>query len=954
MSVLVKNDIATRRLYATDASVYEELPESVAFPKNTEECIALGKAARKNKMSLIFRAAGTSIAGQCVGGGQVVDVSRFMTAILGKPKGNTIRVQPGVIHSDLDLFLKPFNLKFAPEISTSNRCMIGGMIGNNAAGSHSVIYGTTREHVVAIEALLSDGSVVEFGPLTDDEVSAKCALLTAEGEIYRTITEVISQHRTQILKRYPKPEIIRRNTGYPLDVLAQGQPWVKSGPRFNLAPFLCGTEGTLAFTLSATLKLVEIPKAKGLSCIHFSSLEQAMVATPTILKHQPAAIELMDRRLLALTENHIAHRRNRQWIDGSPEAVLAVEFFGDSYSKITECFKKLTADLKQRQLGYAYRVISKEDTPKVWAIRKAGLGLLMGVDQRKKPVAVIEDSAVAPSDLPVYTKAISAIMAREKINCVYYGHASVGLMHLRPELDLAKAKDRLLFITLAEDVAGLVKRFNGSLSGEHGDGRLRAPFLEKMVGAEIYKAHLEIKKAFDPGNIFNPGKILTQGPIDEPLRVVNHEVQWQGETGFDWSGELGLPAVVEKCNGAAVCRKSAGDGALCPSYHATEEELYNTRGRSNLLRFLLHSGPDFKQELLNPALVKSMDFCLSCKACQSECPASVDMARLKAEYLYQRRLAHGLSFKDWLVCFYPYYLRWGSAFPMLANKLQDNVFFKKIAGVSPRCQLPPFAPVPFTRNVGKAVKAASSGRNVILLVDIFTQVQSPEVAEDAVTVLKAASLTVHLVLMKTSPRQLISQGLLVEARVACQQLLRQIKAYPKDFLIVGLEPSELLVLHDEVVGLFKAENKEQAGKIKSRAFLLEEFLATQFLSHKGIVERFTALLKKEPVTVAIHTHCHQKALVGSEPTQTLFEALSGVQFELLNTGCCGMAGQFGYENPEFSEKVAKTSFLPALTGLEKETVLIAAGCSCRSQAAVLANRKALHPATFLAERLSRV
>jgi len=951
--VLVKNDLATRRLYATDASVYEELPESIAFPKNTKECIALVTAARKNKTPLIFRAAGTSIAGQCVGGGQVVDVSGFLTGILGEPQGHTIKVQPGVIHSDLDLVLKPLNLKFAPEISTSNRCMIGGMIGNNAAGSHSIIYGTTREHVVAIEALLSDGSVVEFGPLTNDELSNKCRLKTLEGEIYRTVMGVINQHRTLILKRYPKPEIIRRNTGYPLDVLAKGQPWVKSGPRFNLAPFLCGTEGTLAFTLSATLKLVEIPKAKGLSCIHFSSLEQAMVATPIILKHQPAAIELMDKRLLALTENHIAHRRNRQWIEGVPEAVLAVEFFGDSDSKITACFKKLTVDLKQRQLGYAYPVISTADAAKVWAIRKAGLGLLMGVKNMQKPVAVIEDSAVAPSDLLSYTKAISAIMAREKINCVYYGHASVGLLHLRPELDLAKAEDRLLFTALAEQIADLVKSFNGSLSGEHGDGRLRGPFLEKMVGAEIYNAHLEIKKAFDPESIFNPGKILTTEPIDQPLRVAKSDPQWQGETGFDWSGYLGLPAVVEKCNGAAVCRKSAGDGTLCPSYHATGEELYNTRGRSNLLRFLLRSGRDFKQELLNSALVKSMDFCLSCKACQSECPASVDMARLKAEYLYQRRLAHGLSFKDRLVRFYPRYLRWGSTFPMMANKIQDSIFFKYIAGVSPQRQLPSFAVVPFTKGVEKAVKVRTGEQNVILLVDIFTQVQSPQIAHDAVTVLKAASLTVHSVLMKTSPRQLISQGLLAEAKVACQQLLRQIKAYPRDFLIVGLEPSELLVLRDEVVDLVKREDKEEAVQIKSRAFLLEEFLAKKVLANSALGNVFKTTLKKEPVTVAIHTHCHQTALVGLDSAKTLFEALPGVQFKHLKTGCCGMAGQLGYENPEFSEKVAKTSFLPALTGLQKETVLIAAGCSCRLQATVLANRKALHPVTFLADRLCR-
>ncbi len=952
--MLVKNDLATRRLYATDASIYEELPQSVAFPKNTKECVSLVKAAKENKTPLIFRAAGTSIAGQCVGGGKVVDVSRFLTGILGKPQGHTIKVQPGVIHSDLNSFLKPFNLKFAPEISTSNRCMVGGMIGNNAAGSHSAVYGTTREHVIAIEALLSDGSVVEFGPITDDELSAKCTLKTLEGEIYRTVTGVINQHRTQILKRYPKPEIIRRNTGYPLDVLAKGQPWVKSGPKFNLAPFLCGSEGTLAFTLSATLKLVEIPKANGLACIHFSSLDEAMVATPAILTHQPAAIELMDKRLLALTENHLAHRHNREWIEGAPEAVLAVEFFGDSDAEITACFKQLIADLKQRQLGYAYPVISKENVAKVWAIRKAGLGLLMGVGQRKKPVAVIEDSAVAPSDLQRYTTAISAIMAREKINCVYYGHASVGLLHLRPELDLAKAEDRLLSTAVAEEVADLVKSFNGSLSGEHGDGRLRGPFLEKMVGAEIYKAHLKIKKAFDPDVIFNSGKILTKEAIDAPLRVAKSGLQWQGEAGFDWSGDLGLPAVVEKCNGAAVCRKSAGDGVLCPSYHATGEELYNTRGRSNLLRFLLRSGRDFKQELLNPALVKSMDYCLSCKACQSECPASVDMARLKAEYLYQRRLAHGWSFKDLIVLLYPHYLRLASKLPALANGLQAMTVFKKMAGVSSQCNLPLTAEKPFVNRMQRDVNKAMDSIHVILLVDLFSQYQSPEVPHDALRLLETLGFVVHPVLMKTSPRQLISQGLLAEGKRALQQLLAQINSVSGHYAILGLEPSELLVLRDELVDLVLENEKDQALQIKARAFLLEEFLAQKVLDNNAMGDLLKTKLKKESVTVAIHNHCHQKSLVGSEPTKTLFEALPGVQFKHLKTGCCGMAGQFGYENPQLSEQVAKTSFLPALTSLEKETILIAAGCSCRAQAGVLANRKALHPATFLAQRLSSI
>ncbi len=949
--MLVKNDIATRRLYATDASVYEELPKSVAFPENNQDCIALVRAASENKTPLIFRAAGTSIAGQCVGGGQVVDVSRFMTGILGEPSGTQIRVQPGVIHSDLDLFLKPFGLKFAPEISTSNRCMIGGMIGNNAAGSHSVIYGTTREHVVEIEAVLADGSVAEFGPLTNEQLQAKFVLTTKEGQIYRTVTSIINKHRPEILKCYPKPEIIRRNTGFPLDVLANGQPWNKKGSAFNLAPFLCGTEGVLALTLSATLNLVKAPKAKGLSCIHFKSLNEAMLATPIILKHQPAAIELMDKRLLDLTQWHIEHSRNRGWIEGNPNAILAVEFFGDSDFKISDKFKKLTVDLQKQRLGYAYPVISSIDAKKVWAIRKAGLGLLMGVKNTKKPVAVIEDAAVAPSDLAAYVEAIGKIMVQKKVDCVYYGHASVGLLHLRPELDLANSEDRVKFVALAEAVAGLIKRFNGSLSGEHGDGRLRGLFLKKMLGAEIFNCHVQIKKAFDPDNIFNPGKILTGQAIDQSLRVTKGDLQWQGKTGFDWSGDLGLSVVVEKCNGAAACRKSAGDGTLCPSYHATGEELYNTRGRSNLLRFLMRSGSDFGQELLNPDLIKSMDYCLSCKACKSECPSSVDMARLKAEYLYQRRIAHGLSFKDRGVLFYAQYLRIAARFPVLANKLQMTIFFKRMAGVSTQRALPRIAENPFMVKAQKDINNITGRNSVILLVDIFNQYQTPNVAHDACRLLQALGFAVHPVLMKTSPRQLISQGLLAEAKSALQELLVQFHGLPSDYSIIGLEPSELLVLRDELVDLVGAGFKDQALQAKDRALLLEEFLSKALVDNKAFDKYLNTRLNGDPVTIAIHNHCHQKSLVGSEPTNALFNALPGVKFSLLKTGCCGMAGQLGYENPAFSERVAQTSFLPAIAALDRESILIAAGCSCRAQAALLTGIKVVHPATFLASRL---
>ena len=961
-------DLASRRLYATDASVYQEIPRAVVRPKHKNDCVKIVQFANQHHIPLIPRAAGTSTAGQCVGNGMVVDVSRHMTDILGDVKDNTIRVQPGVILDDLNDSLVKEQLKFAHEISTSNRCMIGGMIGNNACGSHSILYGTTRDHVLEIETVLSDGTVTQFGPLAPNELEHKLNQPGLEGDIYRSVYHAIDDHQETIKTHYPKPEIIRRNTGYALDYLANAQPWNKHGKSFNLAPFLCGSEGTLVFVTEATLQLVSIPQKKLVVCVHFNDLAEAMQATVAMLPHKPAAIELIDQVVLDCTKDNLEQRQNRFWIQGDPRAVLVIELFDHSLATLERRAQELIYDLQLQQLGYAYPIVQGAQINQVWALRKAGFGLLMGMVSQKKAIAVIEDTAVAVPDLPHYVQKIQQIMAEHKTDCIYYGHASVGLLHLRPELDLQNPQDKQTFVSIANKVADLVTEFKGSLSGEHGDGRVRGPYVKKMLGDEIYQLFLQIKRTFDPNQILNPNKILTEIPIDQNLRTDAKPQTLSFKPQFNWKKDLGFKAATEKCNGSGVCRKSAGRGTMCPSYMATKEEYYSTRGRSNLLRQALNS-PNLLEEFASEELKESLELCLSCKACKSECPANVDMARLKAEFLHHYYQKKGIPLKTRLLSHYALMLRLGAQFPKLTNRILQTPLLKKLLHVAKQRQLPGIStqslkhwwkqykfksPVQRKHNATLAESEKSTQltkkqkKPVIILCDVATQHHDPQIGQAAIQFLEHNGYQVTPIFLKESACLLINQGLLKQAKQALGQLLQQCDAYLNtDVNIIGLEPPELLTLRDGAIDLVAESQVEQMRALSERAKLFEEFVIQEIAAGNIDTQQFS----EEKQNIIVHVHCHQKSLVGINITIEALNQLPGTTVTALNTGCCGMAGTFGYEHYDLSMKIGEMQLFPAIRQAPTNTITVATGTSCRHQIADGVAVKAQHPAQVFWNRI---
>ena len=943
----VLRDLTSRRLYATDASIYQELPRAVVRPKNKQDCRTIVKFANQHRMPLIPRAAGTSTAGQCVGNGMVVDVSRHMTQILSEvTENNTIRVQPGVILDDLNDSTAKKQLEFAHDISTSNRCMVGGMIGNNACGSHSILYGTTRDHVIEVETVLSDSTLTTFGPLDQNHLENKLKKPGLEGDIYRTIYYTIDSNQERIKTDYPKPEIIRRNTGYALDYLANAQPWNQAGKPFNIAPLLCGSEGTLALLTEATLQLVPTPQHKLLVCVHFNELSEAMRATVAMLPHKPAAIELIDQNVLDCTKDNLEQRQNRFWIQGEPRAVLIIELFDDNPLKIEQRAKQIVQALQQDNLGYAYPIIQGKQINNVWALRKAGFGLLMGKVSDKKAIAVIEDTAVAVPDLPAYVSQIQQIMAKHKTQCVYYGHASVGLLHLRPELDIRQPQDKKTFMRIADQVADLVAQFKGSLSGEHGDGRVRGPYVKKMLGEEVYKLLGQIKQTFDPNLIFNPNKILTEQPIDQNLRTDAIPPDITLQTQFDWQKYLGLKAAAEKCNGSGVCRKSVGRGTMCPSYMATKEEYYSTRGRSNLLIQALNSANPI-EDFASEELKKTLDLCLSCKACKSECPANVDMARLKSEFLHYYHKQKGLPLKTRLLSHYALMIRLGYHFPRLANLLIKNKWLKKPLQFAPQRKLPTIS----TQSLKEWWKQRDSGiqnktdKQVVLLCDIFTQYHEPKIAQAAIQFLEYNGYQVTPIFLPQSPCLLISQGLLKQAKKALKQLSEQIEQCDEllqqsGVNIIGIEPPEIMTLRDCAIDLVEAEQRLKMRTLAKRTLLFEEFILQEI--SKGNIDT-TQITPKEQ-DIVVHVHCHQKSLIGINSTINALNQLPGASVRALKTGCCGMSGTFGYEHYDLSMKIGEMQLFPAIRQLKDNAIVVATGTSCRHQIADGVAVKALHPA----------
>ena len=946
-----------KSIYATDASVYRKIPLAVAYPKDTKDIKTLIAFATKNNITLIPRTAGTSLAGQCVGDGIVVDVSKYFTNMLAFDEANkTITVEPGIIRDDLNRFLKPFGLFFGPNTSTSNRCMIGGMVGNNSSGSTSIRYGVTRDKVINIEGLLSDGSDVTFSEITSDEFKHKKLQNSLEGSIYKAIYNELSQKENQqeIINEFPKPEIHRRNTGYAVDEFLTSDLFGGNEPTINPAKFLSGSEGTLVFSTAITIQLDDLPPTHSIMvCPHFTSVNESLKATVTAMNHKLYACELMDKVILDCTKNNREQAKNRFFLQGDPEAVLMLEVSANTIEEAEEQADKLIADLKANNFGYHYPKVYGEDIAKVHYLRKAGLGLLGNIVGDMKAVACIEDTAVALEDLPEYIVEFTQIMDKYKQDAVYYAHAGAGELHLRPILNLKKQEDVVLFRKITTETAELVKKYKGSFSGEHGDGIVRAEFIPLMIGNKNYELLRRVKKAFDPNNVFNKGKITDAFPMDKSLRYEVDRKEPIIKTLQDFSNSEGILKLAEKCNGSGDCRKSPeAGGTLCPSYRATKNEKETTRARANMLREVLTNNTA-KNKFDSKELKQVLDLCLSCKACATECPSNVDIASMKAEFLYQYQETNGYSFRSKMFANNAKYNKLGSKFPTITNFFTNTLIAKKVLGVATQRTVPKLAKKPLDAWLKKhsviAKKVKQPQKTVYLFNDEFTNFYDAEIGKDAVIVLEKLGYEVKYSNHEESGRSHISKGFLNEAKDLANKNVAIFKDLITDHTpLVGIEPSAILTFRDEYLRL--ADDKSSAEKIAKNTFTIEEFLASEVKKENINTSLFTTE-KKE---LKIHGHCHQKALSSTHASFSILNIPKNYKVTIMNTGCCGMAGSFGYEKEHYkvSMQVGEDTLFPKVRNCSPDTVIAAAGTSCRHQIYDGTKRIAKHPITILKEALS--
>ncbi|MCF6170953.1 MAG: FAD-binding protein [Bacteroidales bacterium] len=954
-------DESIRLIYATDASAYREKPLAVTYPKSKEDIQKLIRFAKENKTSIIPRTAGTSLAGQVVGGGIVIDVSKHMTRILEvNEEEKWVRVEPGVILDELNQLLAPKALFFGPETSTSNRCMMGGMLGNNACGAHSLVYGSTRDHTLEVKAFLSDGSEAVFKALSKKEFEDKCQTENLEGEIYQQINSILSNKNNQeeILREYPDKSLRRRNTGYAIDLLLDAEPFTAEGEAFNFAKLLAGSEGTLAFTTEIKLNLADLPpKEKVLVCVHHKTIAEALKANLIALKHQPVAIELMDKVILDLTKESLGQKENRFFVEGDPGAILIVEFAENSREIIKSKVAAMVTEMKAGQMGFHFPEVSGKDIKKVWDLRKAGLGILSNMPGDAKPVAVIEDTAVSPKLLPEYIEEFEQMLRRHGKECVYYAHISTGELHLRPILNLKDERDVELFHQIAKDTAVLVKKYKGSLSGEHGDGRLRGEFIPLMIGENNYRLLKEIKQTWDPDSIFNPGKIVDTPKMNSSLRYVPGKKTREFKTFFDFSKDLGILRAAEKCNGTGACRKTEiMGGTMCPSYMATRDESHSTRARSNILReFLTNS--DKENPFDHQEIYDSLDLCLSCKACKSECPSSVDVAKMKAEFLQHYYESNGVPLRTRLIANIAKVNKLGSYFPGMYNFVNSNPFLSKLTaklmGFTPKRQFPLLSKKPLEKwfsSQKETKKEKHPNGKVYLFNDEFTRFNDTDIGIKAIRLLTRLGYEVIIPKHLESARTYLSKGLVKKAKALATKNVEMLKnIVSATSPLVGIEPSAILSFRDEYPELVPASAVKEARTLGKNALMIDEFLEREMKAGKIRKEQFSTASKH----IKLHGHCHQKSLASTAPTLFILGFPENYNVEEIPSGCCGMAGSFGFEKEhyEISMKVGELVLFPAIRSAGKETLIAAPGTSCRHQIKDGTERTALHPVEILFEAL---
>ena len=973
-------DTVMRTLYATDASAYREMPTAVAIPATISDIKKLINFARENQSSIIPRTAGTSLAGQVVGNGIVVDVSKNFTKILEVNKEeHWVRVQPGVVRDVLNMELKKHGLFFGPETSTANRAMIGGMVGNNSCGSNSVIYGSTREHLLEVKAILADGSEVEIKSSNNGEYNN--LLATAERKngtanlsekIYRETNKILADsfNQIEIRKEFPKPTIERRNTGYALDMLLNCEPYTQGGKPFNLCELIAGSEGTLCFLTEIKLHVNDLPPTEiGLICGHFNTVDEALRANLIGLKYKPSASELMDHYILECTKANKEHSQNRFFVQGDPGAILVVELRGDTHEEIARKATEMEAEMRASKLGYHFPVVYGADTKRVWDLRKAGLGLLSNLPGDEKAVAVIEDTAVDVNDLPDFIRDFNEILTANNLYCVHYAHAGSGEIHLRPIINLKTVEGNKQFRLIAEEIATLVKKYKGSLSGEHGDGRLRGEFIKQMVGEHNYQLMKDVKRIWDPYNVFNPNKVVDTPPMDTFLRYTPGQQTPEFKTTFRFTDQDILQHA-EQCNGSGDCRKThLSGGTMCPSYMATRNEKESTRARANILReFLTHSEKD--NRFNHEEIKEVMDLCLACKGCKSDCPSNVDVAKLKMEFLHQYYKENGVPIRSRLVGNFANISKIVSYIPWAYNFVYDTPFLRRIAntvvGFHPDRTMPLLAKKTFMKsyeqramsNEKNSVDAKThtsylmphTSKKVYLFVDEFTNYNDVEIGIKAVKLLNRLGYEVIIPKHVESGRPQLSKGLLDDAKRLANQNVSLLKdVVTAEIPLIGIEPSAILTFRDEYPDLVDENLLEDARKLSKNVFMIEEFLSNEIEAKRISKSAFTT----EKRLIKLHGHCQQKSLSSMVPAKRTLSLPENYEVQLIPSGCCGMAGSFGYEKEHFelSNQIGELVLFPTIRQQNEDVIIAASGTSCRHQIHDGTGRTAKHAVEILFEAL---
>jgi FAD/FMN-containing dehydrogenase/Fe-S oxidoreductase len=929
-----------KRIYATDASVYQVKPAAVSIPASSKDIKRLIQFASQAKTGLIPRGAGTSLAGQVVGEGVVMEISSALSKVISlNRKEKSVWIEPGIVRDDLNKHLATADLFFGPETSTANRALLGGMLGNNSCGLHSIVWGSVRDHILETRAFLSDGTEIHTHPLTREEFYHKTTLQNLEGKIYREIHRMLNNPEIQSLIRdkFPKKSIKRRNTGYALDALLDMQPFTPDGEPFNLSKLIAGSEGTLAVVHAMKLNLLDLPQPEvALVCIHCHSLQESLQVNIEALKHPILASELVDDYILSFTEGHPNFEKDRGFIEGKPAAILMVEFRSNDRTTLEKQVSGLVENLKSQSLGYAYPTLWGNDIAKGWDIRKAGLGLIRNLAGDTQPVNLIEDCAVDPLDLPAYVAEIQALLTKYETNAAYYAHAGAGELHIEPFINLKSSEGIAIFRSLITETVEILKKYKGSLSGEHGDGRLRGEFIPALMGKEVYSLFKEIKHVFDPHNLFNPGKITDSPAMDTAFRFTDKKAT-EPSYFFDygvWKNPLGL---AEKCSGSGDCKKTAlSGGTMCPSYMATLQEKDSTRARANMLRQLLSSPKE--ETFSNPDLHEILDLCLSCKGCQTECPSGVDMGKLKAETLQQSYLKNGVPLRTKLIGHFPTLQRYASYVSPLYNFLVEfpltSSLIKLGMGFSIDRSLPTvqFTSLEkwFERYTSKNPQNAFKNGFVHLLADEFTNHNEVPLGQKTIQLLNALGYGVIIPKGIVTGRSFISKGMLIEAKALANANVEQLgDLISKEHPLIGIEPSAILTFRDEIPSLVDADKRVQAEKLKPNCLLIDEFIAREFKAGKISADTFHEKQQK----ILLHGHCHQKSIAGLTSTRIALSIPAQYEVELLPTGCCGMAGSFGYEKKHYkvSQQIANLVLFPRLLNKPIKSIIASNGTSCRHQ-----------------------